>query len=264
MIFKPRARFAAPTASALPDHKVSPSERVYAVGDIHGRYDLLMAMLEEISSDIARFSDHRHPRIIFLGDYIDRGDQSREVVEMLSDIAGVGDRLLAERQVQVDFLAGNHEIALLNFLDDPAGFSDWLKWGGLQTLASFGLRSNLEPNEAELHALRDKLSDAVSPHMSFLTGLQKMTLSGDVVFVHADLAPDVALDAQPEEAMIWGYTGFDEPQGVRSHRMIHGHYASDQPVSLPHRICIDTGAYFSGRLTAVRLDETEQFLTVER
>ena len=181
---------------------------------------------------------------------------------MLSDIALVGDRLLAETQVKVDFLAGNHEIALLNFLEDPDGSSGWLQWGGLQTLASFGLKSKLEPNKAELRALRDELSLAVSPYLSFLNDLKKMVVSGDVVFVHADLAPDVPLEAQPEEATIWGYTGFDKPQGVRSHRMVHGHYASHAPVSLPHRICVDTGAYYSGHLTAVRLDETEHFLTV--
>lgn len=263
MFSKSRTRSTRP-ASALPAHKVDPLERVYAVGDIHGRFDLLMAMMEDISADIARFSDDRDPRIIFLGDYVDRGDQSREVVEMLSDIASIRERLKVETRVQIDFLAGNHEIALLNFLDDPLHYSDWLKWGGLQTLASFGLKSRLKPSESELITLRDALSEAVSPYMGFLNGLEKMVLSGEVVFVHADLDPYLALDAQPEEAILWGVTGFDEPQGVKSHRMVHGHYASDHPVSLPHRICVDTRAYASGRLTAVRLDDNEHFLTVER
>lgn len=131
-------------AAALPAHKVDPSELIHAVGDIHGCFDLLMAMMEDISADIARFSDDCDRRIIFLGDYVNRGDQSREVVEMLSDIASIRERLKVEARVQIDFLADKHEIALLNFLDGPVPSADWLKWGGLQALASFVLKTRLK------------------------------------------------------------------------------------------------------------------------
>lgn len=99
--------------------------------------------------------------------------------------------------------------------------------------------------------------------MGILNGLEKMAFSVEVVFVHADLDPYLALDAQLQETILWGMTGFDEPQGVKSLRMVNGHCAGDHPVSLPHRICVATRAYASGRLTAVRLDDNEQFLIVE-
>ena len=257
-----RTRLANTDASSEPARKVAASERVYAIGDIHGRFDLLQAMLDKISADLARFSDARKPRIVFLGDYVDRGDQSQKVIELLSDTARLRDRLKIGSQVRFDFLAGNHEIAMLAFLDDPTQFSDWLRWGGLQTVASFGLKTKLLSDEAYLVALRNDLSEQLSPCMGFLTQLERLVVSGDFVFVHAALEPDVALDVQPGEAVFWGQTAIEELQEYPTHKIVHGHFAHDHPVSLPHRICVDTGAYYSGCLTAVRLDDTEDFLTV--
>jgi len=242
---------------------VAASERIYAVGDIHGRFDLLNLMLAEISKDISGFSDARKARIIFMGDYIDRGDQSREVIELLSDIASIRDTLNDETDVRIDFLAGNHEIAMLDFLRDPVRSSAWLEWGGQQTIASFGIVPSARSNADDLIRIQKELTIKASPYLGFLKGLDKLLVSGDVVFVHAGLDPDYELNAQPDEAAYWGRPVTSKALGVRNYRMVHGHFAAPEPVLQRDRICIDTGAYYSGCLTAVRLDETEAFLQVK-
>ena len=257
--------FGTQSSSPLPrtNLSVAETERVYAVGDVHGRYDLLGAMLAKISDDIKTCSDDRQTRVIFLGDYIDRGDHSREVVEMLSDIFSISDRLKSETGVQFHFLAGNHEIALLNFLDDPVKGQAWLDWGGLQTLASFGIQPSKGRTTGELKDLRTELFEAVSPFLAFLRGLSPLEVSGSIVFVHAGLDPEAPLDGQPEAATLWGQAPSGKDLGLKGYRTVHGHFAGYEPVSLPDRICIDTGAYYSGRLTAVRLDAEETFLHVD-
>jgi serine/threonine protein phosphatase 1 len=243
---------------------VDPLERIYAVGDIHGRHDLLAAMLELISTDIMKTKDNRRNRIVFMGDYIDRGDHSREVLDSLAEIFGVNEELERRTGTRFDFLSGNHEVALLRFLEDPVRGSDWLSWGGRQTLASFGIvaRSNT-PDDDELKALRDQFRTEIRPHLDFLTNLSKMVVSGGVVFVHAGLDPEFPLAKQPDAAAFWGQNPSGKKSGLPGYRMVHGHVASYEPVSIPERICVDTGAYYSGRLTAVRLDRDETFLHVD-
>lgn len=249
-------------STTKPPKRVAPNERVYAVGDIHGRLDLLNLMLQKVSDDISSFSDERKPRVIFLGDYIDRGDQSCEVVDVLSDIALVRERLKVEARVQFDFLAGNHEIALLNFLRDPVEGKDWLSWGGLQTVASYGIPITTGFEPGDLWTMQEALQDKLSPHLGFLQGLSKLLVSGDVVFVHAGLDPGFELDAQPDEAVYWGRTLSSSASGHADYKVVHGHFASDEPVLLKDRICVDTGGYYSGCLTAVRIDDSETVLQV--
>ena len=240
---------------------VAPGERIYAIGDIHGRADLLDALLEKISADIAQAGTGRVPRIIFVGDYIDRGDHSREVLETLSDMAGARDKILEQLNIRIDFLEGNHERAMLDFIENPLAGKAWLGWGGLQTLASFGLAPGAgHLGDTDLMRLRDRLAAEVQPYMAFLTGLSPHLVSGRVVFVHASLDPESPLDEQPARATLWGDVPSGRKPGLGGYRMVHGHFAGYEPVSYPDRICIDTGAYFSGRLTAVRLDEGETFL----
>lgn len=241
--------------------RVAASERVYAIGDIHGRYDLTNAILEKISNDIKLFSDRRRPRFIFMGDYIDRGDHSRDVLEMLSDFAKSREQIVKEVNVQIDFLAGNHEIAMLNFLQNPLASREWLSWGGLQTLGSFGIVPGPgRLSDTQLVKVRDDLAREAEPFMEFLTGLPRIIVSGQVVFVHASLDPTLPLDEQPDDATLWGRLPHGQKFGLEGYRVVHGHFDSYEPVSLPERVCVDTGAYYSGRLTAVRLDEGEEFL----
>lgn len=234
---------------------VAPDERIYAVGDIHGRFDLLIALLRRIAADAATHGDGRRPRLVFLGDYIDRGEQSRQVLEALASLAATGSPDLV-------FLRGNHEAALLDFLRDPERHPGWLRFGGLETLASFGI---LPPRGATGAAgrarLRDALAAALAPLRPFLEGLLPSHRAGDVLFVHAAVDPGRPLERQPEDALLWGHRDFLTEDPVPGVRIVHGHYDAAGPVSLPGRICVDTGAYYSGRLTAVRLDTGEAFLT---
>ncbi|MEM6889904.1 MAG: metallophosphoesterase [Pseudomonadota bacterium] len=258
-----RKFFGMPAAGDKYPAQVAPDERIYAVGDIHGRHDLLHALLKKIHADVANLSDTRKPRVIFLGDYIDRGDRSRDVVKTLSGLCAAPTAGAASHDVRYDFLAGNHEISLLKFLEDPLVSDGWLDWGGLQTLASFGLKPTAARlSERELLRLRDSFAPAVLPYLEFLRGLPRIIVSGDIVFVHAALDPECSLEDQPDEATLWGKPPSGRKSGLRGYKMVHGHFAETEPVSLPERICVDTGAYFSGRLTAVRLDDTETFLSV--
>lgn len=236
---------------------VDAGERIYAIGDVHGRFDLLDALIETIRRDAGTRSTARRLRIVFLGDFIDRGDHSRQVI----------DRLILLRShlgAQVEFLSGNHEAALLSFLHDPLKGWSWLGFGGRQTLASYGVAPpSTKPDLAGMLALRDKLQGAMGGHVAFLQSLAKIAISGRVVFVHAGLDPAYPLEEQPDGALLWGQNENGRGSDLPGWRIVHGHYAAHDPVSSKRRICVDTGAYFTGRLTAVRLDEGEAFLQAD-
>lgn len=241
-----------------PEAKVARHERIYAVGDIHGRADLLGLLVERIRADIARFDDERAPHIVFLGDYIDRGDHSREVLETLVALKG---KFAAAK---LTFLRGNHEAAMLSFLDEPSRCSDWLHFGGLQTLASYGVsppKSTPAP-PAELGRIQKSLERALGAHRAFLEKTALFMRSGNVVFCHAGVDPDDPIEEQSEQALLWGCSGFLAKGGIEEIRVVHGHYAAAEPVVTARRICVDTGAYYSGRLTAVRLDQGAELITV--
>ncbi len=234
--------------------RIDAHERIYAVGDIHGRHDLLDTLFEKIVEDFYETPDDRQMKIIFLGDYVDRGDHSKDVLDRLV--------LIKERLPdQTAFLAGNHEAVLLGFLRDPVKNSNWLEFGGRQTLGSYGVAP---PQTLDDHTLlqrtRDAFLNAIEPHLSFLGGLERYVRSGDVVFVHAGLDPSKSLDQQSDEALLWGNSEFLDNGGYPDLRVVHGHYDANEPVMTPHRVCVDTGAYYSGRLTAIRLDSEEELI----
>lgn len=233
---------------------VASSDRVYAIGDIHGRCDLLVDLLELIEQDGDSFDDGRTVRLVFLGDYIDRGDDSRAVLDLLCDLAD-------NASPDFSFLSGNHEAALLAFLRDPAQGRDWLNFGGLQTLASYGVPLPGRGQERQaLLATRDALQRALGRHHGFLTSLSLLERSGDVIFTHAGLNPSRPDPRDDTHALLWGCAEFLTPDPRPGCRVVHGHFDAPKPLSLPGRICVDTGAYYSGRLTAVRLDAGEDFL----
>jgi serine/threonine protein phosphatase 1 len=243
-----------PTRQARPT--VSPKHRVYAVGDLHGRYDLLRAMLERIIDDFEGRRDDRRLQIVFLGDYIDRGDQSRDVLETLMKLVG---------GVHLDIVAlrGNHEAALLDFVRAPNMYRSWLDFGAQQTMASYGVSlPRREMSETDLVSLRDQLVEALGEHLEFLRELPLMARSGDVVFTHAGVGEGDGEALANQQAMLWGDRGADPDWPAPGKLVVHGHYDDVDAVDRPGRICVDTGAYYSGRLTAVRIDDGTEFLTV--
>ncbi len=151
---------------------------------------------------------------------------------------------------------------MIDFLADPVRGRAWLDHGGRQTLASYGIRPpDAAAKEAHFLEVRDNFKEALGGHFEFLGRLQLMETSGAVLFVHAGLNPAVPDPKTDREALLWGHPACMTANPLPGRRIVHGHFEMPAPVSLPGRICIDTGAYHSGQLTAVRLDDEEGFLT---
>lgn len=227
---------------------VSHDTRVYAIGDIHGRADLLDELHDLIARDAADWDGDRV--IVYLGDYIDRGMRSREVLDSL-----VHQPLSGFRSIH---LIGNHEAVLLQFLQDAEIARDWLKFGGDTTLASYGVR--LPRGELSIDLLLDAkatLQQNMPPeHLAFLRGLRLNYWIGDYMFVHAGVKPGVALDLQDGNDMIWIRKTFLKSREDFGKIIVHGHTPVLQPEVRSNRIGIDTGAFFSGHLTALVLQGT--------
>jgi serine/threonine protein phosphatase 1 len=228
-------------------------ELIYAIGDIHGRYDLMRALLAKIAADYAGRAAGRRPILIFLGDYVDRGPDSAKVIEALL-------WLKRRRDLDVRLLKGNHEAAMLDFLEDPATATAWLRFGGAETLAAYGVPPP-EPDEGQagLARARDELLERMpASHLRLLQGLELMLLVGDYAFVHAGVRPRTALAAQDPQDLLWIRKPFLEAAGPFEKVIVHGHtWVSDRPQVFDHRIGVDTGAFATGALTAIRLEDSE-------
>lgn len=236
---------------------VDEAECVYAVGDIHGRIDLLDQLIEQILADVNSRDDGRQSRLVFLGDYVDRGDGSRQVLDALLGLSRSG--------IETEFLMGNHEAALLDFVDDPGKGETWLQMGGLQTLASFGITlPSPVPTASDILLLHSEFQDAISPYRGLIRSMPLTAVSGGVVFCHAGVNPGRSLEDQTPRALLWGHPGalVDEP--LVGWRVVHGHFDSLEVVIRPGRICADTGAYYSGLLTCIRLDDAETIIQTVR
>lgn len=225
-------------------------KRIYAIGDIHGCADLLDDLLDIIAEDAA----DTERQLVFLGDYVDRGPDS----------SGVVDRLIALKRdtPSTIFLKGNHEALMLDYLSAPNQTEQWLDWGGEETLQSYGISPvSGRSNEGLAATLKAKLPQ---DHFSFLRSLALMHLEGDYLFVHAGLRPGVALNDQQEEDMLWIRKKFHKASaGERPDQVVvHGHHPVEKPLDAGWRIDVDTGACWSGRLTAVALEgTTRRFLS---
>lgn len=225
----------------------APAGPFYAIGDIHGRADLLEALLHKIETEAV--GHEASVRLVFVGDYVDRGDQSKAVLERLH-------QLCTEMPDQVICLLGNHEKMLLEFLDDPqARGQRWLRNGGLQTLASFGVgRISERATGAALDEARDRFRAAIGgPLVTWLRGLPRYWQSGNVAVVHAAADPALALDAQDANTLIWGHPAFLRDRRRDGLWVVHGHTIVPEPVAADGRIAVDTGAYATGRLTAAHI-----------
>lgn len=224
----------------------------YAIGDVHGRLDLLDELLAKIRTEIVARPEARN-HIVMLGDLIDRGPQSRGVIDRL--------RGFADRDIELHILSGNHEEVLLRLLEGEYELiPSWLKYGGAQTLQSYGvdvpaLRG--VSDEAALQLIRR----AVPPeHKSFLESLSDTIRIGDYLFVHAGIRPRVDLSEQCQSDLRWirePFLGDDTDHGFV---VVHGHTITGEVVERPNRIGIDTGAYTTGRLTALGLEGEKRWV----
>ena len=236
---------------------IEDGSRIYAVGDIHGRLDLLKNLLEKIQADFLQHQDGRTPELVFLGDYVDRGDASQGVLRNLMELKQTG-------QLSTVFLKGNHEEAMLRFLDDPVLEANWLQFGGLQTLASFGISKRLvKPTRTDIAIMHQEFCGAIEPYLAFVSNLGSSHRSGDFFFCHAGVNPEKPLVEQSQRALIWGHPSALVDQPVPGKRIVHGHYDDISVIDKLGRICIDTGAYYTGVLTALRLDNGEALIQTD-
>ncbi len=228
-------------------NRVPDRTRVYAVGDLHGRSDLLAVMHERIQADLGQ-SPAERVVFVYIGDYIDRGEGSRDVVETLSSQAADG--------IERIFLRGNHEDMMLRFLDGGASIGTWMMNGGVATLRGYGVEWGENPSGRDgSEATRQNLLAALPPHhLAFLRGLAVSHVEGDYLFVHAGIRPGIDLDRQDPHDMIWIREEFLDSREEFGKVVVHGHTVSPVPVVLDNRIGIDTGAYKSDVLTCAVLE----------
>ena len=219
---------------------LAPAERFYAIGDIHGRMDLLDSLLVQL--------DQSSP-IVFVGDYVDRGENSAQVLRYLHNLSSTGER-------RITCLLGNHEEMLLQFLDLPEQSSRiWLRNGGLQTLTSFGIGGISEILKGECAvAIADNLREEMGE--ALLTWLYSRPLtwtSGNVTAVHAALDPARPVEHQYRQTCLWGHRLFTRTPREDGQWVIHGHTIMPEPRASNGVISIDTGAFATGRLTAAEI-----------
>ena len=222
--------------------------RIYAVGDVHGRLDLLETLARRIEADL-----RNSPALavtVFLGDYVDRGPDS----------AGVLDRL-ARGDFPTEFLAlrGNHEEVMLGFLENPDILESWRNYGGLETLHSYGIDVLPALRGMGYQEMRDSLLERLpTSHLNFLRETAHSTTFGDYFFCHAGARPGTPLDQQTPRDLLWIREEFLEFRGAWDRVVVHGHTPVDEPELLATRINVDTGAFASSILTAVALEGSER------
>ncbi len=221
--------------------------RVYAIGDIHGRDDLLGLLLDGIAED-ARCGGGGARTLVFLGDYVDRGLHSRQVLDRLS--AGVSTLPMPAR-----FIRGNHDQTFLEVLAGEQEPWDWLGMGGQATLYSYGIEPPKPGRTVALDRFHDDLTRAVPlRHRQFLEDLEWFIDLGDYFFVHAGVRPGVPLTAQLPDDLLYIRSPFLSSKADFGRIVVHGHSLSSEPQVCRNRIGIDTGAFATGRLTCLVIE----------
>ena len=229
-----------------------PDRRLYCIGDIHGRLDLLEELHAIILADCAGFDGSRI--VVYLGDYIDRGAQSKQVLDLLIEQPLAG--------FETVYLLGNHEHAMLNFLKNPGGIgAAWLSFGGQVTCMSYGVGVGRIRLNMDLDQLRNELADKLpQSHLDFLNTMRHFYTEGSYCFVHAGIRPDVSIEDQELGDLLWIRDEFTRSRSCHEFIVVHGHTISLEAELLPNRIGIDTGAYQTGLLTALVLEGSDQRL----
>lgn len=227
------------------DAPLAPEGRLVVIGDVHGCDRLLLSLLNRLGA-----LDPSPDRIVFAGDLVDRGENSASVVSIVYGLQRrLGDQVVVVR--------GNHEQMMLDFLDAPTrAAARWLRHGGLQTLASFGIGGATETMpDPEAHRIRDALADALGPTLiDWLWETRAMHSSGNVHVVHAAADPDLPLAQQTGHTLTWGHPDFFRKPRQDGQWVVHGHSIVDAVAAVQGRIGVDTGAYAGGRLSAAVID----------
>ena len=239
---------------------------IYAIGDIHGRADLLDALLGKIATDI----EAKKPdtvQVVFLGDYINRGPNSAQVIATLRHTALPLLQAKTQAPVTLICLAGNHERESLMFLQNPKHRPDWLGWGGITTLQSYGLQPHGAHGPREPEALAAELAHTLQDNgdLAWLSARPLMHVVGPYAFVHAGVRPEVPLKAQMEADLTFiREDWWNRPHGL-PYTVVFGHTPVSAPLVTEDRIGIDTGAYRTGVLTCVVLQagQPPHFLQTE-
>ena len=215
------------------------------------RRDLLRRLDERIAED-AKDRPRIEKRAILLGDYVDRGSESRAVLEFL-----MGGRLGG---LPATCLRGNHEAMLLAFLDDIGDGARWLAYGGRATLLSYGVAAaGNDSSDAALTSLQDAFRTSFpEAHRDFLERLPTHASVGDYFFVHAGIRPGIAIERQSDTDLVWIREEFLRSNDFHGKIVVHGHSYKHEPEVMPNRIGIDTGAYATGRLTCLVLEAGER------
>ena len=232
-------------------HSAPPATRLYAIGDIHGRADLLAALHGLILDDTAGAEALRKV-VVYLGDYIDRGSSSREVIDMLLDAPLEG--------FESVHLLGNHEETMLKFLKDPSIGSRWFLNGGNATVMSYGVGGpeGDTPDERWRNLGKALVAAVPARHIAFLKSLKPDRIEGDYLFVHAGIRPGLPLDKQKPEDQLWIRDEFLKSKTDHGKCVVHGHTITTEIESRPNRIGIDTGAYYSGMLSCLVMEGDER------
>lgn len=233
-----------------PPAAIPAGERVYAIGDIHGRLDLLAALIKAIEDDNHDRGDAR-TTIILLGDLVDRGPHSAAVLQAV--------RIWQERR-DIRLICGNHEEMFLRSFEDLNVFRSFLLFGGLETVLSYQV-DHRAFELADLQEAQAMMAAAVPcEDIEFIRGFEDYVVMGDYLFVHAGIRPGKPLEEQSVEVMRWIREPFLSHAGYHEHVVVHGHTIAEAPEIGHNRIGIDTGAYMTGRLTALGLEGEQRWL----
>jgi serine/threonine protein phosphatase 1 len=225
---------------------VPAGQRVYAIGDIHGRLDLFDALIAAVEADDAEAMKAR-TTVVLLGDLVDRGPDSAGVIARAREWN-------AQRKLRV--LAGNHEEMFLLSFQKKDVLRHFLRFGGKETLESYGIEASPK-NKKDLELLQEAMHDRVPPEdIEFIREMEDRIVIGDYAFVHAGIVPDIALEKQNGADLRWIREPFLSSEQRHSHVIVHGHTIYGKPELRMNRIGIDTGAFASGRLTALVLEGT--------
>jgi serine/threonine protein phosphatase 1 len=222
---------------------------IYAIGDVHGCYDALVEAERRIAADAEAFAGEK--LIVLLGDYVDRGKRSRDVLQHLCLPAPAGFQRVA--------LCGNHDDAFLRFLENPQANTDWLKYGGAETLYSYGIDvAYLLGQGRSLDELCSAIRASVpAEHLELLRSMPIVLSVGGLIFVHAGVRPGISLDSQSDRDLMWIREPFITEGPQLPSLVVHGHTPGADPDFGSGRIGIDTAAFATGRLTVLKISGGE-------